>query len=40
VELFLVMSEIIGHLDILELEGKIRHLERNGRGTWRAIEGR
>jgi glyoxylase-like metal-dependent hydrolase (beta-lactamase superfamily II) len=40
VELFLVMSEIIGHLDILELAGKITHLERNGRGTWSAIHPR
>ncbi|HUW96304.1 MAG TPA: MBL fold metallo-hydrolase [Anaerolineae bacterium] len=40
VELFLVMSEIIGHLDILELEGKIRHLEQDGRGVWTAIHPR
>lgn len=40
VELFLVMSEIVGHLDILELEGKIRHLEQDGRGVWTAIQGR
>ena len=40
VELFLVMSEIIGHLDILELEGKIRHLEQDGRGVWTALHGR
>jgi glyoxylase-like metal-dependent hydrolase (beta-lactamase superfamily II) len=36
VDLFLVMSEIIGHLDILELEGKARRVERNGRGVWTA----
>ena len=40
VELFLVMSEIIGHLDILEMEGKIRHLERDGHGAWTAIHPR
>ena len=40
VELFLVMSEIVGHLDILELEGKIRHLEQDGRGVWTAIHPR
>jgi glyoxylase-like metal-dependent hydrolase (beta-lactamase superfamily II) len=34
VELFLVMSEIIGHLDLLELEGKVRHMELDGRGVW------
>jgi glyoxylase-like metal-dependent hydrolase (beta-lactamase superfamily II) len=34
VELFLVMSEIIGHLDVLELEGKVRHVELDGRGVW------
>ncbi len=37
VELFLVMSEIIGHLDVLELEGKARRLERDGRSIWTAI---
>lgn len=36
VELFLVMSEIIGHLDVLELEGKARWLERDGRAIWTA----
>jgi len=37
VELFLVMSEIIGHLDVLELEGKARRVERDGQATWTAI---
>jgi glyoxylase-like metal-dependent hydrolase (beta-lactamase superfamily II) len=40
VELFLVMSEIIGHLDILELEGKARREDRNGRGFWTAVRAR
>jgi glyoxylase-like metal-dependent hydrolase (beta-lactamase superfamily II) len=34
VELFLVMSEIIGHLDLLEMEGKVKHVEMDGRGVW------
>ena len=37
VELLLVMSEIIGHLDVLELKGKVRRLERDGRPVWTAI---
>jgi glyoxylase-like metal-dependent hydrolase (beta-lactamase superfamily II) len=36
VELFLVMSEIIGHLDLLELEGSVARVEENGRGVWTA----
>jgi len=38
VELFLVMSEIIGHLDVLELEGKVTRGEEDGRGVWTAVE--
>jgi len=37
VELFLVMSEIIGHLDLLELEGKVTRGEEDGRGVWTAL---
>lgn len=36
VELFLVMSEIIGHLDVLEVERKARRVERDGQATWTA----
>jgi glyoxylase-like metal-dependent hydrolase (beta-lactamase superfamily II) len=36
VELFLVMSEIIGHLDILEMDGKVRRVETDGRAVWSA----
>ncbi|HJX38223.1 MAG TPA: MBL fold metallo-hydrolase, partial [Anaerolineae bacterium] len=38
VELFLVMSEIIGHLDVLELEGQVRRVEQDGRAVWTAIQ--
>jgi len=38
VELFLVMSEIIGHLDVLDLQGKVGRLERDGRAVWTAID--
>ncbi len=38
VDLFLVMSEIIGHLDILELEGQVKRVERDGRALWTAIQ--
>jgi glyoxylase-like metal-dependent hydrolase (beta-lactamase superfamily II) len=37
VHFFLVMSEIIGHLDVLELEGKVGRRERNGHYIWTAI---
>ena len=37
VELFLVMSEIIGHLDILELAGKAVRVEEDGRAVWTAV---
>jgi hypothetical protein len=37
VELLLVMSEIIGHLDVLELKGNVRRLDRDGRPVWTAI---
>jgi glyoxylase-like metal-dependent hydrolase (beta-lactamase superfamily II) len=37
VELFLVMSEILGHLDFLELEGKVTRGEEDGRGVWTAL---
>jgi glyoxylase-like metal-dependent hydrolase (beta-lactamase superfamily II) len=37
VHFFLVMSEIIGHLDVLELGGKVRRLERKGHYIWAAI---
>jgi len=37
VHFFLVMSEIIGHLDVLELEEKARRRERNRRYVWTAI---
>jgi glyoxylase-like metal-dependent hydrolase (beta-lactamase superfamily II) len=37
VQLFLVMSEIIGHLDILELEGKATRVERDGHGIWTVV---
>jgi glyoxylase-like metal-dependent hydrolase (beta-lactamase superfamily II) len=36
VQLFLVMSEIIGHLDLLELEGRVTRVEEDGRGVWTA----
>jgi glyoxylase-like metal-dependent hydrolase (beta-lactamase superfamily II) len=36
VELFLVMSEVIGHLDVLELQGKITRVEKDGHAVWRA----
>lgn len=38
VELFLVMSEIIGHLDILELAGKVERVELDGRAVWTAVQ--
>jgi hypothetical protein len=31
------MSEIIGHLDLLELEGKVTRVEEDGRGVWTAL---
>ncbi len=37
VHFFLVMSEIIGHLDVLELEGKVKRRERDGCYVWTAI---
>jgi len=37
VELFLVMSEIIGHLDVLEIEGKAGRIVRDGRSVWTAV---
>ena len=37
VELFLVMSEVIGHLDLLQLEGKVTRAEEDGRGIWMAL---
>jgi glyoxylase-like metal-dependent hydrolase (beta-lactamase superfamily II) len=37
VHFFLVMSEVIGHLDVLELEGKARHRERNSHYVWTAV---
>ena len=37
VELFLVMSEIIGHLDLLELEGNVRRVEKDGLARWEAV---
>jgi glyoxylase-like metal-dependent hydrolase (beta-lactamase superfamily II) len=36
VQLFLVMSEIIGHLDLLELAGRVTRVEKDGRGVWTA----
>jgi glyoxylase-like metal-dependent hydrolase (beta-lactamase superfamily II) len=38
VDLFLVMSEIIGHLDVLELEGRAMRGEEDGRGVWTAVQ--
>ena len=37
VHFFLVMSEIIGHLDVLELEGKVRRREGDGHYIWTAV---
>ena len=37
VELFLVVSEIIGHLDLLELEGNVRRVEKDGLARWEAV---
>jgi hypothetical protein len=31
------MSEIIGHLDLLELEDKVTRVEEDGRGVWTAL---
>lgn len=36
VELFLALSEIVGHLDVLEQEGKAERVERDGRPVWTA----
>jgi glyoxylase-like metal-dependent hydrolase (beta-lactamase superfamily II) len=38
VELFLVMSEIIGHLDILELKGQVRRVHEDDHAVWTAIQ--
>jgi glyoxylase-like metal-dependent hydrolase (beta-lactamase superfamily II) len=38
VHFFLVMSEIIGHLDVLELKGKARRQEAGGHYVWTAVE--
>ncbi len=38
VELLLVMSEIIGHLDLLELQGKAKQIERDGHPVWIAVD--
>ena len=37
VHFFLVMSEIIGHLDVLELEGKVERQQGKGHYVWSAI---
>jgi glyoxylase-like metal-dependent hydrolase (beta-lactamase superfamily II) len=37
VELFLVLSEIIGHLELLELQGKVKQIERDGHPVWIAV---
>ncbi|HEM60895.1 MAG TPA: MBL fold metallo-hydrolase [Chloroflexi bacterium] len=38
VELFLVMSEIIGHLDVLELEGKVKRVDTGPVAVWAALD--
>lgn len=36
VQLFLVMSEVIGHLDVLELKGRVRQIQEHGQSIWTA----
>jgi len=38
VQFFLVMSEVIGHLDVLELQGKVRRSTASSHCVWSAID--